>query len=358
MSDRLRILSIDGGGIRGIIPAMVIKALLGDLKAHDAFHIIAGTSTGGIIACGLARPNPISIQDIINLYVDHGSEIFRKGLIDWTHYVYGPRYSPTTLENYLASELGETYLSEVKDVELLVPSYAIGLPKENPPGNSCAPMFFRSWQARGLLLDQDAKSDEYDFKLESIARATSAAPTYFPPASIVNRAGQSFTMIDGGVFANNPTICAMVEACRLYHSTNFMLVSIGTGSEPIRINSSGAARWGDVFWALPMMSIFMAGNSQTVSVETDELLGNSHWRLDVSLTTTTPEGETVKPDMDDASPENIRALVDKANQLIDSNRDRINELAKELAVPKAHVQPKGTRPEKGILLKLRTEAGV
>jgi hypothetical protein len=78
----------------------------------------------------------------------------------------------------------------------------------------------------------------------------------------------------------------------------------------------------------------------------------------VSLTTTTPEGETVKPDMDDASPENIRALVDKANQLIDSNRDRINELAKELAVPKAHVQPKGTRPEKGILLKLRTEAGV
>jgi hypothetical protein len=63
---------------------------------------------------------------------------------------------------------------------------------------------------------------------------------------------------------------------------NFMLVSIGTGSEPIRINSTGAARWGDVFWALPMMSIFIAGNS-TVSVETDELLGNSHWRLDVSF---------------------------------------------------------------------------
>jgi hypothetical protein len=64
------------------------------------------------------------------------------------------------------------------------------------------------------------------------------------------------------------------------------------------------------------------------------------------------------PNMDDAWSENIRVLVDKANQLIDSNRDRINELAKELAVPKAHVQPKGTRPEKGILLKLRTEAGV
>jgi hypothetical protein len=62
--------------------------------------------------------------------------------------------------------------------------------------------------------------------------------------------------------------------------------------------------------------------------------------------------------MDDASPDNINALVDKANQLIDAERNRINDLAKELAVPKARVQPKGTRPEKGILLKLRIEAGV
>ena len=64
----------------GIIPAMVIQALLGDLKAQDVFHIIAGTSTGGIIACGLAKPDPIDLQDIIDLYVKHGSEIFKKVL--------------------------------------------------------------------------------------------------------------------------------------------------------------------------------------------------------------------------------------------------------------------------------------
>jgi hypothetical protein len=73
MSDTIRILSIDGGGIRGIIPAMVIQALLGERKAQDAFHIIAGTSTGGIIACGLAKPNPVDIKDIIALYVDHAA---------------------------------------------------------------------------------------------------------------------------------------------------------------------------------------------------------------------------------------------------------------------------------------------
>ena len=166
MKDAIRILSIDGGGIRGIIPAMVIQALLGDLKAQDVFHIIAGTSTGGIIACGLAKPDPINLQDIIDLYVKHGGEIFKKGLIDWSHYVYGPRYPSTALEHFLTAELGDTYLSEVKNAELLVPSYAIELPKEQPQGSTCAPMFFRSWQARGLLLGENAKSDEYDFKLD------------------------------------------------------------------------------------------------------------------------------------------------------------------------------------------------
>jgi uncharacterized protein len=350
MKDAIRILSIDGGGIRGIIPAMVIQALLGDLKAQDVFHIIAGTSTGGVIACGLAKPDPIDLQDIIDLYVKHGSEIFKKGLIDCSHYVYGPRYAATALEHFLASELGDTYLSEVKNVELLVPSYAIELPKEQPRGSTCAPMFFRSWQARGLLLGENAKSDEYDFKLDSIARATSAAPTYFPPAAIMNKAGQSFTMIDGGVFANNPAMCAIVEAYHLYHSTKFMVVSIGTGSEPINLNFAAASSWGDVRWALPMMSIFMEGSSQTVAVEAAELLGDYHWRLDVPLTTETPEGETVNPQMDDASPANIQALINKAKQLIDAEHDRIEDLGKVLAEPKAIVEPKTSKPKKGFLL--------
>jgi patatin-like phospholipase/acyl hydrolase len=75
--DVVRILSIDGGGIRGIIPAMVIKALLKDRSAQDVFHLVAGTSTGGIIACGLAKPEPMTLTEIIDLYVEHGADIFR-----------------------------------------------------------------------------------------------------------------------------------------------------------------------------------------------------------------------------------------------------------------------------------------
>lgn len=121
MSDSIRILSIDGGGIRGIIPAMVIKALLGELKAQDTFHIIAGTSTGGIIACGLAKPNPFSLQGIIDLYVEHGTEVFKKGLIDVAHYAYGPRYKPTALQTR-SEQILETPLGSI-DCERQAPRH-------------------------------------------------------------------------------------------------------------------------------------------------------------------------------------------------------------------------------------------
>ena len=70
----------------------------------------------------------------------------------------------TALESHLASELGNVYLSAVENVQLLVPSYAIALAKENPPGNTCAPMFFRSWQARSMLLPAGAKAAEYELQ--------------------------------------------------------------------------------------------------------------------------------------------------------------------------------------------------
>jgi uncharacterized protein len=362
MPNTIRILSIDGGGIRGIIPAMALQALLGKLKAQDVFHMIAGTSTGGIIACGLAKPNPIDPQEIVDLYVQHGGDIFRKSPLDPVHYVCGPRYGSTALESHLATVLGNVYVSAVENVELLVPSYAILLPKENPPGNTCAPMFFRSWQARGLLVPADANTAEYDFKLASVARATSAAPTYFAPARITNRAGQSFTMIDGGVFANNPTMCAIVEANHLYHMRNHtvdvMVVSLGTGSNPIRIDAAAAMHWGDLSWAVPIISIFQDGSAQTVAFETEELIDDYHWRFDVSLTTKTPQGEVVNSAIDDASPENIKALVNKAKQLIEDERDRIDKVAKVLAQPKATVQLQDRMPPKGMMMSRGRDAGV
>ena len=190
--DVVRILSIDGGGIRGIIPAMVLQALLKDRNAQDVFHLVAGTSTGGIIACGLAKPQPMTLTEITDLYVEHGAEIFNP--VSGSGGILGPKYSPAALMKYLGDEFEKTHLSDINasgdKAELLIPSYAIGLPKENPPGNTCMPMFFRSWEARGLLLEGGATAAESDFRLSAVARATSAAPTYFPPQPLLNKAGQ------------------------------------------------------------------------------------------------------------------------------------------------------------------------
>ena len=269
MAETVRILSIDGGGIRGIIPTMVLQAILGKTKAQDAFHIIAGTSTGGIIASALAKPTPVGLDEVLSLYCDHGDEIFDQASENRAHLIAGPRYSPDALESQLKAKLGDTYLSEVQGTELLVPSYAIRLPEPDVSGSTMAPMFFRSWEARGIRIG--TRPDKYNFKLAEIARATSAAPTYFPPATIHNRAGQAFTMVDGGMFANNPTICAMVEAYRLYQSPDFFIVSLGTGSVPAQIDANAASGWGDIAWALPSISIFQDGNSQTVAFEVQQL---------------------------------------------------------------------------------------
>lgn len=356
MTETVRILSIDGGGIRGIIPAMVLQAILGKTKAQDAFHLIAGTSTGGLIAAALAKPNPIDLDAILDIYVDHGYEIFNKDTENRFHDMTGPRYSADALENQLKEKFGDTYLSQVKDAELLVPSYAIRLPEPDGNGATCAPMFFRSWQARGILLAGETQ-DKYDFKLADVARATSAAPTYFPPAAIHNRAGQTFMMIDGGVFANNPTISAMVEAYRLYHSTDFLIVSLGTGIIPVQIDADAAVGWGDISWASPIISILMDGNSQTVEFEIQQLGDDQYTRLNISLATATPQGEIVDPDMDDALDVNLQALQDKAAQLIDINKDKIQSLAAQLAKPKDAIQPKGNLPSKKLMDQLRSAAG-
>src|SRR5215218_460905 len=247
MAVTIRILSIDGGGIRGIIAATVLREILGGRRAQDTFHLVAGTSTGGILACGLCRPDPLSPQDLIDLYVDHGSEIFTRSflkslpgadLID-------ERYSAETLETHLHSQLGDTRLSDIRGVDLLVPSYAIELPVPRDTGETRAPMFFRSWQAAGDSLPPDASSTEYDFLLRDIARATSAAPTYFEPADIRNVAGQRFGMIDGGVFANNPAMCALVAAWRRYgHEHRYVVVSLGTGFLQRPIPLASAKSWG------------------------------------------------------------------------------------------------------------------
>jgi patatin-like phospholipase/acyl hydrolase len=334
MADTIRILSIDGGGIRGIIPATVLGEILGGRRAQDVFHMIAGTSTGGIIACGLCKPNPLTPNALIDLYAKHGSKIFKRPLI-WSFpgsNLLEEKYDSEELEAQLLRILGDTFLSEVVDVDLLVPSYAIELAEARPNGETRAPMFFNSWRARGEGLTGNAKPKDYDFPLREVALATSAAPTYFEPAAVKSASGQVYGMIDGGVFANNPAMCALAAAYQRYGiNKDYVVVSLGTGFLQRPIPLREAKGWGLAGWARPILSVLMDGSADTVAYQLDQIPGTQHFRFDIPLGVEQGDRHGVNDDFDDASPANIQALKDKAQDLIKRQAAGIKKAVAALA---------------------------
>ena len=195
-----RVLSIDGGGIRGIIPAMVIAHLERQTgkPACELFDLIVGTSTGGILALGLSLQDAagqplLASRRMVALYERHGREIFEQSL--WRKLrsvggIFEEAYSHKALEAVLEHYFGDRPLSDC-GIPAMVTSYDI---------QNRRTVFMKSWHAdHAALLCSDA------------ARATSAAPTYFEPANL-QWAQESRTLIDGGVYMNSPAVSAYAEA--------------------------------------------------------------------------------------------------------------------------------------------------
>src|SRR5918997_3167764 len=200
-------LAIDGGGIRGLIPALVLAEIerrTGRPMA-DMVDLVAGTSTGGVLACGLTRPGDdgrprFSAEELAGIYVEEGPRIFHRGLLKRIFSVGGwidERYEDDGLNAALARYLGDEWLSDAL-VDVLVTAYDI---------QGRFAFFFRSARAR--------INPTYDFTLPQVARATSAAPTYFEPVEVTDRAGaRSYPLIDGGVYAVNPSMVAYADVVK------------------------------------------------------------------------------------------------------------------------------------------------
>ncbi len=332
--DVVRILSIDGGGIRGILPARVLQHLEASLgcAVRERFHLIAGASTGGILACGLIAGR--TAQELGDLYAARGSDIFAHSL--WRRLttvggLEGPRYSAAPLESILSMVLGTATLSDMPvKAELLVPTYVIEWPQPivvNGVPTTRAPMLFKSWKARGEGLDPGQHAARFDFALRDVARATSAAPTYFPPARYQNMAAETYASVDGGLFANNPAMCALVAAYRRYgKNRRYVLLSLGTGSRERALPYREAKAWGELHWLRPVLSILMDGNEDTVCYQVDEVLGDDHVRLEISTGLDANDPATVDEDFDCATPDNIARLERLADRLIRENQERLDRL--------------------------------
>ena len=317
MAEPVRVLSIDGGGIRGVIPAAVLVEIEGRTgrTVSELFDLVAGTSTGGIIALALTAPGEHGAprwraSDLLELYRREGEHIFSRSVwqrITSAEGVLDEKYPADGLEAALAKYFGDARLRDAL-TPVLVTAYELERRK---------PFFFRSRRA--------AVDPVYDFPMREAARATSAAPTYFEPPQLVNEAdGERYALVDGGVFANNPSMCAYAEILSEDRRADVLVVSLGTGQLNRPIHYADAKDWGLLGWARQIFKVVLDGVSDTTDYELEQLLGpERHARLQIELI-------GASDDLDDASPQNIANLETKARELIAANDAQIDQVCAAL----------------------------
>jgi len=332
---KVRILSLDGGGIRGIIPATIIKYIEKYLEKKipgttisDHFDFISGTSTGGILTAIYLAPQhgdqtkaKYAASEALDFYVKEGYTIFNASKKSDFKRLWGLRnatmFSPRNLENLLKQKFGDLLISKLIK-PCLITTYNM---------NTRSSFFFTS--------NEDTSKRE--FYVRDVLRSTSAAPTYFPPAKIKNIATKNqankelsaMINLDGGVFANNPTMCAYAEA----RNTNFKdrnnnepsashmyILSIGTGGGGFKLkNKEKSARWSLLKWAKTIPDIMMDGSIDTVAFQMNEIYGalqptdpGAYMRID-----TPKENQNYSADMSNASPDNIKKLLEAGNKTLE-----------------------------------------
>jgi len=319
----VKILSIDGGGIRGIIPAVLLAEIENRMgrPIAELFDLIAGTSTGGILALGLTVPKsagaPLyAAKQLVDMYERQGACIFSRS--PWhrlracgnlTH----EKYPCCGIERVLLQYFGDARLRDAA-TNVLIASYEI---------ERSLPFFFRSSMAR--------ERPDYDFPARDVARAASAAPTYFQPMKLPTGTNSDhYTLVDGGVFANNPAACALVEA-RTTHpgKDSYLVVSLGTGELNHSFPYDAAKNWGLAKWAIPVLDIVFDGVSKTVDYQLRQLLpaesgvAQRYYRFQTTL-----DGRNFS--LDNASPSNITALKALAYKLVEKQSDKLDKICEAL----------------------------
>jgi hypothetical protein len=317
-----RILTIDGGGIRGVFPAAYLaeleKRFLGGGSIADHFDLIAGTSTGGIIALALAHG--LTAQQALEIYVDRGERIFPtdKGWRKWQRlirWVSKPKHDPAVLRRELTAVFGAKLL-DAAGKRLVIPSFE---------GRHGEPFIYKTPHHPDYQLDR-VKA------FVDVALHTTAAPSYFPA---VDDGG--YVMIDGGVWANNPVMNALVDvlACFDVAREDVRILSLGTGEATFtvdkRVGQGGARHWAF------LRAFKAAGRAQSKNAlgQAFLLVGKENvLRIDV------PESDNPIP-LDDA-PRALRKLPLVARSMAEGSGHRVEEMFFSDAVDAYVVCPRRT----------------
>ncbi|NJD21603.1 MAG: hypothetical protein FIA82_02880 [Melioribacter sp.] len=266
---KYRIISIDGGGIRGIIPATVLLRLNTDPALKNFLNkadLIAGTSTGGLLALGIANNmDPAVMQKI---YIDDGEKIFDDSWLDDIKdlgNLIGADYDIANLEKVLKRIFGNIKLKTLKK-KILVTAFDLDNESKSVNARSWKPKIFHNFDGA------DSDGEELAYK---VGLYTSAAPTFFPSVD---------GYIDGGVFASNPSMCALSQSQDIRSISSppkldeIMLLSLGTGISLNYIKGK-SLDWGEAQWVKPLISLMMDGVNGIADYQCKQILKNNYYRL-------------------------------------------------------------------------------
>nr|XP_043616557.1 patatin-like protein 3 [Erigeron canadensis] len=341
----ITVLSIDGGGVRGIIPGVILEYLESelqeldgeDVRLADYFDVISGTSTGGLITVMLTAPDannrPLyAAKDIVPFYRDNLPKIFPQmgclpifdGIIKLLKTLVGPKYDGKYLKNLVTGLLGTTKLDQTV-TNVVIPTFDI---------KNMQPVIFSSYQV--------PREPSMNVQLSDICVGTSAAPTYLPAHYFVND-DREFNLIDGGIAANNPSLTAIGEVTRQIVKsdtnfsgispldfTRFLLISLGTGTQKLKpqYDAKMAAKWGVLGWLVnngsaPLIDAFNQASGDLVVIHNDVVFEalksvDNHLRIQVDTLT----GNLASVDM--STEENLDGLVKVGEELLDTQVSRVN----------------------------------
>lgn len=314
-----RILSLDGGGIRGLVTGLWLHgaedalARAGKPGLRGSFDLYAGSSSGALIACALALGR--TPEQIADVYREQRHRIFpgiaqrlwsRAGRF-FSQGPSAPKYDGHGLDEVLHEVFGQATLGQL-DPPVMVTAYDT---------ISRSPVIFKSF-----------KPEHRDLQVWEVCRASASAPTYFPAFGMTVE-GKSRSMIDGGVVANNPTALAIAEALRrdgdVAQCSQLLVLSVGSGARNRPISLREAQEWGALEWAIPIIDVLFDGNNDSVDYISRQLVGDGYVRMQTDLL-------TGLDDTDDTSATNIAALTALAGNYLrrTSTRQALDALARKL----------------------------
>jgi hypothetical protein len=291
-----RVVSIDGGGVRGLIPVIAMQRLAAEPGLEtwlDRTELIAGTSTGGLIALAVAAGLPL--DHVRDLYATRAGSVFADSFLDDVRdvgKVFGADYDVANLEREARRVLGDRTLAQL-ETRVLVPAFDLD--------SGAAPD--RRWKAK-LFHNFPGPDSDGNMPAYKVAVATAAAPTYFASYD---------GFIDGGVFATNPSMCAIAQtqdaripADERAELSEVRLLSFGTG-RTLRYIEGDRLDWGYWQWVRPLLDLMLDGVNGIADYQCTQLLGSHYHRL----APTFPPDKTIGMDAVDQIP----YLVDFATEV-------------------------------------------